>query len=182
MTEIRPEDAVAALRSIDSARQHGAALRRYAGAASTVLVWGLVWLVCNLLSQFFPWGPKSWMVGVPVGTLWAILHPLPRREGAGMEWRIPLSIFTAFFILWLMGLIARPQIDARSGDAIVSLLVALAYIVTGIWSGMRIALLGVAVVVAICLGWFAFPAWLFLWLGLGGGGALILGGIWLRHA
>jgi hypothetical protein len=182
VTGIRPEDAAAALRSIDDARQHGAALRRYAGAASTVFVWGMVWLVCNLLSQFFPWGSKSWVIGVPIGTLWAILHPLPRREGAGMDLRVPLSIFTAFGILWLMMLIARPQLDPRSGDALISLLVALAYIVTGIWSGMRLALVGVALVVAICLDWFVFPAWLFVWLGIGGGGALILGGLWLRRA
>jgi len=145
-------------------------------------VWGVIWLVCNLLSQFFPWGVNSWTIGVPIGTIWAMLHPLPRPKGSGMEWRIPLSIFATFFILWLMGIVARPQLDARSGDALISLVVALAYIVTGLWSGLRIALLGVALLAVICLGWFVFPAWLFAWLGIGGGGALILGGIWLARA
>ncbi|MEP9359241.1 hypothetical protein [Sphingomonas sp. KR3-1] len=182
MTEIRPEDAAAALRSIDSARQHGAALRRYAGTASTVMVWGVIWLVCNLLSQFFPWGPKSWLIGTPLGVLWSILHPLPRREGAGIDLRASLSIFAGFGILWLMMLIARPQLDARSVNALISLLVALAYLITGIWAGMRLALVGTALVLAVCLGWFVFPAWLFLWVGIGGGGALILGGMWLRRA
>jgi hypothetical protein len=182
MTEIRPEDAAAALRSVDSARHQGAALRRYAGSASTVFVWGLIWLVCNLLSQFFPWGPKSWIIGVPIGTLWGMLHPLPRAPGARMDWRLPLSVFTTFFVLWLMGIVAQPRLDARSGDTLISLVVALAYILTGIWSGVRIAVLGIAVLGAIGLGWFVFPAWLFLWLGIGGGGALILGSIWLARA
>lgn len=182
MTEIRPEDAAAALRSIDSARQHGAALRRYAGTASTVMVWGVIWLVCNLLSQFYPWGVNSWVFATPIGILWSLLHPLPRARGAGMDWRAPLSIFVVFFILWLIGIVARPQLDARSGDAVISLIVALAYILTGIWGGVRMALLGLALLGVICLGWFVFPAWLFLWLGIGGGGALILGGIWLSRA
>lgn len=182
MSEISQADAAAALRSVDSARQHGAALRRYSSSASTVAFWGLIWLVCNLLSQFFPWGMKSWLVGTPIGILWSMFHPLPRREGAGMDWRWPLSIFAIFFILWLMGIVARPHLDARSSDTLISLVVALAYIVTGIWSGMRIALLGIVLLGVICLAWFVFPAWLFLWLGIGGGGALILGGLWLARA
>lgn len=180
---MRPDEAAAALRSIAGARQRGAALRRYAGAASTVIVWGVVWLVCNLLTQFFPWGERSWILGVPVGILWSVLHPLPRHEGAGKaDLRVPLSIFAAFGFLWLVMLVARPAIDTGSGNVMVSLLVAIAYVITGIWSGARIALLGVALTAAICLGWFVFPAWLYLWLGLGGGGALILGGIWLARA
>lgn len=42
--------------------------------------------------------------------------------------------------------------------------------------------IGLAIALAVILGWFVFPAWLYLWLGLGGGGALLLSGLWLRRA
>lgn len=178
------DDAAAALASVARTRERSAALRHYSGAASTVLVWGLIWLICNLLTQFADWGAKSWMAGVPIGVLWSVLHPLRPYGGANgrVEMRIPLSIFAAFAFLWLVMLITEVRMSSASATTLVSLLVAVSYVIAGIWVGARIALLGVALTVAICLGWFVFPQWLFLWLGLGGGGALILGGLWLGRA
>ena len=62
------------------------------------------------------------------------------------------------------------------------LVVAAAYVVLGVWAGARFALLGVALGAVVVAGWFVAPSWLFLCLGLGGGGTLLAGGLWLRRA
>jgi hypothetical protein len=59
--------------------------------------------------------------------------------------------------------------------------VALAYVLTGLWSGLRFVVAGVAVAVLTLGGFFYLPQHFLLWEGFVGGGALILAGIWFRR-
>ncbi|QIG81645.1 hypothetical protein [Stakelama tenebrarum] len=177
-------EAANALHEVDRARRRSGALRGYAHAGSTVIVWGVIWLLCNLATYFIKDGNLSWMIGIPVGVLWSVARPYfarsERPEPADL--RIPFSIFAALGFLGLVMTVTDAAASYAQQNVLISLLVAVAYVLLGIWTGLRFALLGLALTLVICLGWFAFPATLLLWLGLGGGGALILGGIWLARA
>ena len=61
-------------------------------------------------------------------------------------------------------------------------MVALAYVLLGLWSGSRIAWLGVAVAASTVLGFTVMAGYGMLWMGVIGGGSLLGTGLWLRRA
>jgi hypothetical protein len=176
------QDAASALASIETARRRSGELRRYAAAGDKLIGWGLIWLVCNLLTQFAPvWGPKSWLIGVPAGVLWSMTGPGlggESGEGAGRYALMGLAVFGFFAaILSVAGVH-----DPLQANAIISLTVAAVYVVMGIWAGPRFACIGLALAALVLGGWFADRSHIAFWLALGGGGALIVSGLWLRQA
>ncbi len=176
------QDAASALASIDSARERSGELRRYANAGSKLIGWGLVWLVCNLCTQLIPvWGAKSWLIGVPAGILWSMWNPGlggGQGKGSGRYALMGLTVF-GFFAAVMAVTGVHDQLQA---NVIVSLTVATVYIVVGLWVGQRFAWIGLALAAIVLAGWFGDRAHLYLWLALGGGGALIVSGLWLRRA
>lgn len=172
-------DATAALASVDDARRRAGELRGYAQAGGTLVLWGMVWLVCNLLSQFFRWGPLSWPFGILIGVIGSVVQG--RRHPTGNDWRIGLTVLAVSNFLALLTVIAGVH-DPATMNAAISLTVAAVYVVAGVWAGARFAYVGLALAALVAIGWFGDPRHLYLWLGLGGGGALILSGWWLRRA
>jgi hypothetical protein len=55
------------------------------------------------------------------------------------------------------------------------------YMGFGLWMGWRILALGAALTVLTLVGFYEVRAWYGLYMGLVSGGALILGGFWLRR-
>ena len=172
-------DAAAALASVTDARRRAGELRGYAQAGGTLILWGAIWLACNLLSHFFAWGSMSWPFGILLGVIGSIVRG--RRQAGNSDWRAGLSALAIFGFLALLMLIVGVR-DPLTVNAAISLTVALAYVVTGIWAGARFALVGLALAVLVAIGWFCDRGHLSLWLGLGGGGALLISGWWLRRA
>ncbi len=175
------DDAARALGDVEAAQARASILAQYARQGDTLIAWGAVWGVCNLVSQFTPRaaGP-AWLVGTAIGigvTAWVNRGGTERSRGR----RFALTFLVV--ALFLSGVFAvSPPRSAEAGDAVISLCVAGAYALMGVWTGPRWAVLGVGLSALILLGWFVAPAWFFLWMALAGGGALIVGGLWLRSA
>lgn len=170
------QDARAALDMVAQSRQRAAEFRDYAIAGPILIAWGLTWIVANLTAQFAPlYAPWVWLSGIAASVLFTISSSPRRRDG-----RITASVATAgAFAAVLLTMVHG---DARTQNATVALLVAAIYVFIGIWTGVRWVWIGLAIALAVILGWFVFPDWLYLCLGLGGGGALLLSGLWLRRA
>ncbi|RYE03767.1 MAG: hypothetical protein EOP61_03245 [Sphingomonadales bacterium] len=177
------KDAASALASIEQARERSGEFRRYAAAGNKLIGWGLVWLVCNLCTQLIPvWGSKSWLIGVPAGILWSMTGSSGlggnRGRGSGRYALMALAVF-GFFASVMAVTGVNDQLQA---NVIVSLTVATVYIVVGLWAGPRFAWIGLALAAIVLAGWFGDRAHLYLWLAVGGGGALLISGLWLRRA
>ena len=71
--------------------------------------------------------------------------------------------------------------DEETLSLILALVLSASYAVMGVWIGKRFFVLAAVVFIAICLGWWWTPDWLYMALAIGGGGALIVGGIWLAR-
>ncbi len=170
------DEADVALRDIAGARARAGELRGYALSGGVLIAWGLVWLVCNLASQIDPvHGPASWGMGVPIGIAASVLTP-GRRD---------LRVFgvIAIAMAFVVGVIAiTGAASPRSFGVLVVWLVAASYGVLGLWVGRRFLIVGAALAACALIGWFVVPDLLFLMLGLGGGGVLILSGLWMRRA
>lgn len=56
------------------------------------------------------------------------------------------------------------------------------YMLFGLWRGLRWTVLGAAVTALSLLAYFCLTPWFNLVMAAAAGGALLLGGTWLRHA
>jgi hypothetical protein len=180
---IAEKDAADALAAVAQVRRRSFELRGYAHAGDLVLAWGLVWLVCNLAVQFAPdWGPNTWPVGIVLASLFCIVRSRARpRTPEAIDARVYASVSTAIAFVALVVVIAGLD-DPRQTNAIISLYIAASYVGLGIWTGMRFTWAGLAIAALVLIGWFADREHFYLWMGLGGGGALIATGLWLRRA
>ncbi|MBK9236428.1 MAG: hypothetical protein IPO19_10430 [Rhodoferax sp.] len=173
------------LNVVQAAADRGTTLYRYRLASPYFLLWGVVWALGYGLSDWWP-AQTGWIwlaldvIGVAASIVITSVGHARRGAGHAMPWRIAglalivLAYFAAAF------LVMAPQ-TGRQVSTFITLTVALAYSVVGIWAGSRWMFAGLAVCAAALIGYFHVPVYFNTWMGLVGGGALVLSGIWLRR-
>ena len=192
---ISKDEASSSLREIGAVHQRSATLQNYRHFAPHMILWGVVWLIANSLCDFFP---------DRAGQIWPLLSILgaaasftlggrakaqrlaaggSAAPGAGTNqgWRWALSslILFAFFTATFAVLPAHSGLQATT---FISLFFMFAYMAYGAWAGLRVFFIGLIAAVAILFGYLSLASHQFLWLGLCAGGALIVGGLWVRKA
>ncbi len=160
---------------IKVARRQTSELRNYRESGSIVTAWGFVWLTGFGGQQFIPaiahW---LWLIGWALALIWTATRPRRAYDNHALAtWIVAVG-----FVLLLLLVI---RADTRTAAMVFGMVLAASYAVIGIWAGRRFAFLAAIVLIISCLGWWLFPQWLFGLLAIGGGGALIVGGIWLRR-
>lgn len=174
-------EAAAALKTVERAGRRSEALGFSASAGPQLVVWGLVWLVCNSFVQFGPrWAPVVWLPGVLVGTglsMW-----LGRRSGGGV-WDLRRGATFLVLVGFMNALVAGLRItEPDRCNYLISLIVAAGYIMAGVWRSARLAVVGLVLAVLVLVGWWAVHPWFAVWMGVVGGGTLILTGFWMKRA
>jgi hypothetical protein len=190
------DEAAQALAEIGDARERAVRVQSYSDAAPFFILWGVIWLVANTVTDFWPqWSGWTWLAGIAIGasvTTWlgilqgrrraARIHQRGREAGQaakrvsarfGMSWGVVLTFFVA------MGFVIGP-LDDRQLNAAISLLWAFVYLGAGVWLGWRLSLIGAVTAAAILFAYFALDQHYYLVMGLAAGGGLIIGGLWLR--
>jgi hypothetical protein len=180
---IQPQDAANALKEIAIAEQHSAKAYRYQKASPHLFLWGFIWIVGY--SAVFVRPSASWIwfvltaIGIP-GSFWIARRERTDRSRAYAGWEIALTLLALSLFLSAFFAIFPPRSPLQV-DAIFPLMIALWYVLFGIWRwGARMALLGLALGVLTVGGYFWLQHYFLLWMAGVGGGALILGGFWLR--
>ena len=176
---VTQQDAAAALRAIEETQARSTTLRGYQNAAPHFLVWGVVWIVGYGLSDVFRGHANAiWGVLVPIGLVAGLF--IKRDASRAVSWRYAatavatLSFFAAtFFVMW--------PVSGRQISAFIPLVVALLYVLCGIWAGWRYVVAGVAVAALTLVGFIWLSTHFLLWMAVVGGGALMLAGLWLRR-
>lgn len=176
---LSPHDAAAALRDIDAAQARSAALREYQRAAPHFIIWGILWAVGYGLSDLFPAEVNAiWAVIVPIGIVAGVVAMRGSRGASGWRYAVAMVAILAFFAA--SAFVLAP-VSGRQVAALIPLFVALMYVLRGIWAGARYIVAGIAVAVLTLAGFFLLREHFALWMAAVGGGALILGGLWLRR-
>lgn len=186
------DEAAAALDHVERAGQRVRSWRGYGEAADYLVLWGSVWLVCNVVSDWRPhWSGAAWLAGVGVGTVitavltvrnalrWKHSFPASRAEGRAIGRRAALlgtTLILWFPVLWL---IAGP-FEPRQGNALISITWASVYMASGAFVGWRLFAIGLFTAAAIVVGFVFVQPHFALWMGIVGGGSLIAGGLRLR--
>ena len=151
------------------------------------MIWGVVWIVCNLAVQFAPTFYWSWPIGVTLGTIGSIgigatmAKPKDGFSSQRGSWRHFANwLLVMGFIVALFCVIA-PIRSNREAHSIFGLVFGFLYVGFGLWTGWRLIALGAALVALTLFGFYGVGHWYPLYMGLVAGGALFLGGLWLRR-
>lgn len=190
--QISRDEAAQALDQIDEASGHIFRLKGYHRGAPHFILWGVVWLFANSVTQFWPQHAQYvWLAGIGCGLVSsALLGVMQTRKppsgtvpsvGRSFGRRMGMTSAVVFAFIFCLIAIAQPQ-SQRETNAMVSILFPFAYMCVGIWSGWRVFFIGFVAAVAILVGYFTVQEWFNLWMGVFAGGTLITGGVWLRAA
>lgn len=186
------EEAAKALDEVSRASERIVALKGYNHGAPYFIIWGLVWLVANTVTQFWPgavglaWG-LSVVVGAIASTLLGVwqsrtISPTPpSASDAKAGSRIAMTSLVAFAFIACVIFISRPE-SSREANAVISIFFPFLYMGFGIWTGWRLFAIGFVTAAGIMAGYVWIGEYYPLWMGLFGGGSLIAGGLWLRSA
>ncbi len=181
---IQPQEAANALRDIAHAERHSASAFRYQKASPHLFLWGVIWVIGYTVTYLLP---KGWLVWVPllaigtVGSFWIERSITPPEQQASAGWRYVGTLLASFLFVTALFAILPPRSGAQAGS-VIPLLLALFYALLGLWKqATRTALLGFALGALTVGGFFWLPQYFSLWMAGVGGGALILGGFWLRR-
>jgi hypothetical protein len=175
-----PEDAAHALREVDQVVSRSATLNGYRRASPILIVWGLIWITANVACDLRPLSAGLiWIVADIIGL--AITATLVRRTSDQRNWRYLAAFGVVTFFLIAAEILLKVK-SAEQATAFITLAIAAAYMLNGVWRGVRFFILGL-VVAAVCLvDAVVQPPHFFIWLAVAGGGSLVLGGLWLRQA
>ncbi|HEY5411056.1 MAG TPA: hypothetical protein VIJ94_10060 [Caulobacteraceae bacterium] len=178
---VSPQDAARALKDVEQVAGRSSALRNYRAATPALILWGLVWIVVSVCCDRWPqhagllWGAGD-LVGI-VGTTVIGVRFTGSRPG---RWRDLATAGVA--IATAMAAVNLLQIrSVETLTALVALGVGGAYMAWGVWRGARFFVLGLIIAVVSLAAGLLHPPHFYLWIAGAGGGALILGGLWLRR-
>lgn len=174
-----PKDAVAALRDIEEAQARSATLHDYHRAAPHLMIWGVLWALAFSLTNFFPTRATTiWVAVIGIGIVAGLVAV--RNEDWSVRRRHGAAIAAIFVFCAAAALVMWP-VSGRQLAAFIALVVALMYVLRGIWSGPRYIGAGIGVAALTLLGFFLLKDYFLLWMAAVGGGSLMLAGAWLRR-
>ncbi len=186
------DEANRALDEIGRAGNRMSRLSTYAEIAPMILLWGVIWLVANLVTEFRPeFSARIWQACILIGSPLTLYFTVRRARRSGARIRQaggdPKALGNQFALLGAAALgfvvsilVVVGPLNNRQYDAFFSLFFAFAYAIGGVWGGWRLVAIGAAAAAAILFGYLVLTEHFYLWMGLVSGGALILGGLWLR--
>lgn len=187
---VSPDEAADTLRDIAATERHSHRLYGYRQASPHLIQWGVLWIVGYGLATIWPQlrGP-IWATLVAIGFVAGFAIVLRSHSGvAGLTrtrpriyWRFPAIAATALTFIFASIAVMSP-VSPRQIDAFIPLVVAAGYTLLSLWIGVRFLAVGIALAALTLGGFFLLPTHFELWMAAVGGGALVLGGLWLRGA
>jgi hypothetical protein len=175
------DEATKALSDISLTERRSASAYGYHMASPHLIMWGFIWMAEFVGSYFNTRHPEIFWALSLAGILGSFVIGVRNKPvlSARFSWRYFLTFVaigafvTAFFAIF------PPR--GLQAAAFFPILVALAYVLMGIWTAnTRIGVVGLVIGIGTVVGYFYLQPYFLLWLGFAGGGALILGGLWMR--
>jgi hypothetical protein len=180
---LQRQEAANALKEIAAAERHSGTAYGYQQAAPHLFIWGVIWIVGYAVTYARPHWYLVWIFLTVVGafgSFWIGHRAHSKGAQSSFGWRYAASFVAVFLFIEALFTILPPQ-SGRQIDAFFPLLVALCYVLMGLWMrATRLGLLGLVLGLLTVGGYFWLQHFFLLWMAGVGGGALILGGFWLR--
>ncbi|WP_158930554.1 hypothetical protein [Acidisphaera sp. S103] len=180
------EAAASSLAAIEHVERRTARAVFYGIASAFMILWGVITAAGYCFTQAYPArAAATWPILNALGLIATVAMTARNSNGLmvtsrRLSWRLVYAqlalIGFGIAVVTVLG-----PFRGRQLDAFWPLLFMLGYVLTGIWIGRFFVLCGLVVALLIVVGfWWAGP-WFQLWMAVVDGGALILGGLWLRR-
>jgi hypothetical protein len=186
---VSKNEAAQALQEIAAAQQRTQTMLRYRATSPYFVLWGGIWLLANCTAQFDgALGGTTWRILALLGSIlsvWLSIRSTKQQpvstttSTSKQSWQVG-AVWLVILLYFIATFAVLPHLDAKQGNAYISLFWAFLYVLLGIWTGWRILAVGILTVASILIGYFMITTFYFLWMGVVTGGLLILGGLWLR--
>lgn len=179
---IPAREAADTLQDIERAQRRSVSAYRDRMASPHLILWGVIWVIGYAATYAWPNGWYVWLALVPAGMFagWWIGRRYAGAKSRSHGLRYTATAVAVFLFLAALFTIQPPKSGLQIG-ALLPILIAFWYLLQGIWTRTaRIAVVG------LCLGALTIGGYLWLqpyfplWMAGVGGGALILGGFWMR--
>lgn len=185
--EISPDEAKEALAAIEVIVRKTRRSIATSGANDFLIVWGAIWLLGFLNSQFMPVeiAGNIWIVlDILGGIISAVIGIRMNRGVRNPETihsgkRIALFWLLLFFFCFAASLVAWP-LDGKQLAMFIILFVSIGWIAMGLLLSFASVWWGLALVVLSLIGYFVFPAIFYIWMAILGGGGMIALGLYIR--
>lgn len=181
------ENAAAFLLDVAQAERRTSQALVYGRSGSTLILWGVATAAAYSATQFQPdWAgyiwPIVWCAGF-VGTFVLLSRGKSNAHGGAraLQARL-LAAQAALFAFGFATIALLGPLDARQMDAFWPLLFMLGYVLAGLWVGRFFIVCGLAIGALTLTGYWLSGPWFSLWMAVVNGGALIVGGLWLKRA
>jgi|SRR5665213_711825 len=190
--KVSRDEAATALDEVDESRRRVGQRLDYRYSARLFFLWGSAWILANILSDIMrERAPLIWDAIVAlascVSIYWAFRRPRfvdaigeaagPQRH-YGRRYLAAAAIYLGFLaaIVWVTG-----PFTSRQVTAVAVLAIAQVYLLAGIWSGARYIAPGATLATLALLGYAGAIPGFEHWIGIAGGGLLIVTGLWFRR-
>ena len=182
---VSARQAADALLDVQRTQHRLSILRGYEYGAPHFLLWGCIWIVGFASSYTFPahqgliWLALD-MLGIFGGLMIVRAAPIVGMH-ASRSWQYLAAAATLVAFVAATYYVMAPHSGTQFG-AFPALVMALFYVLVGIWRGPRWIIVGSAVGLLTLLGYGLLREYFMLWMAGVGGGTLLLTGIWMRRA
>jgi hypothetical protein len=185
------EEAVQSLAQVEEvmAKTRQSLVSAYAG--SFLVLWGFIWVISYLGTQFFPmWACWIWnilsVLGI-IGTIFIVRRKFgqgpARRNPSGKRFVLRTALFWpwvfVYIFVWLS--IVKPGKGIELNAFLVTV-VMFAYVIMGLWiDSWLMSILGIVVTCFTLVGFHLIPADYYnLWMAVTAGGALLGTGLYMK--
>jgi hypothetical protein len=185
---VDPREAGDLLKSVEGVERRTQELLNYGRAGDYMILWGVIWLLgYGVADRLWPYTATIWygldLIGL-IGTGWITWRAATcggsRPAGRPFVYLRPMicvAVLIGFGMFW----VKLAHIGGREQNIFWPTICGAILFCVGLWAG-RVLAIGAALVVALVVGGYYWAGdWFSLWIAVVVGGALILGGLWLRR-
>ena len=177
------EEALAAIQEMEQKTRHAIAS---SGTTITLIVTGIVWLIGFVCTQFLPeisgyvWTGLS-ILGSILGVVWGFRTGKRVRSPAFSATAKRASIFWLLLVFYCIAAIAiaRPT-DGRQVTAFIILFIMIGQLSMGLLISFSTVWWALPITALALIGYFLLPGIFYLWMGVLGGGGMIVLGLYIR--
>ena len=181
-------DAETSLRDAGRAAEHSQTLFHYELASPYLLLWGILWIAAGIIGATSPENTGlGWLIidttGI-VATSYLVARNVRRFDNVnvrneGLRYGATAIVMGAFIT---MTFVVFAPVSGVEIQTFITILIAAIYMILGLWTGYRLAVIGAVLTVLVVSAFFYTPTQFPLMVSILGGGALIIGGLWMRRA
>ncbi len=185
---VTKNDAETALHDAGRAGEQSLTLFNYEMASPYLLLWGILWIVAGTIGVISPGNAGlGWLIADTIGIVATgyLVAGNARRfaedntRNEGLRYVATVAVLTAFIT---MTFVIFAPVSGVEIQTFITILVAAIYMIMGFWTGYRLSAIGAVLAALVVIAFFYSPAQFPLMVSVLGGGALILGGLWMRRA